>query len=79
MSESVAHRHQWKHVSTLDGCHWIETRFICKECGAESTDLEERDFHSDDPLQICFARQDCERCVQLAEGVEEPWGWRMTI
>lgn len=73
----VAHRHQWKLRSNIDGCHFIEARHYCPECGAQSADFNERDFGAD-PMQIAFADEHCPRCRELLRG-QEPWSWQMTV
>lgn len=74
---ATAHRHQWRIRSRIDGCHFIEIRRYCPDCGAQGAEFEERDFS--DPFSITFALHDCPRCVELAEasGHQEPWSWHL--
>ena len=69
------------HVCTLDPrskrfidfCHYTVIEQRCKECHGVTRVEAERDFHLN-PLQIAFAREDCERCVALTADIA-PASW----
>lgn len=69
------------HVCTLDPrstrfidfCHYTLIEQRCKDCKGVTRTETERHFHLN-PLQIAFARADCERCRELTRGIE-PASW----
>ena len=71
--DDPAHSHQFRERMAIDHCHTTAHIEVCA-CGSHRTRVIERVFHSD-PLQIAFARQDCERCRELTMGME-PDSWR---
>jgi hypothetical protein len=69
-----AHKHTYaKRQTRVDQCHFVLAIRVCKDCGETVETEVERDFVRN-PLQICFAREDCARCRRLAYGIE-PASW----
>jgi hypothetical protein len=74
VSYDRAHKHTWaKRKVHVDQCHYVLVIRTCSECGMTDETEVERDFHKN-PLQICFAREDCGPCRRLAYGIE-PASW----
>jgi hypothetical protein len=69
----VGHVHDWGAKRYIDGCHYVVIERSCKLCPAVREDISDREFDLN-PLQIAFARQDCERC-QNAVGELRPASW----
>lgn len=57
----------------IDFCHYTEIEQRCKECKGVTRTETPRDFHLN-PMQISFARQDCEECRAAVVGIE-PASW----
>lgn len=72
-SDTLTHACVWTNKRFIDGCHTVTIAKTCKRCGAEHREVTARDFHLN-PLQVAFARQDCERCRQMVKGME-PASW----
>jgi len=70
-----AHKHTFsKHQIRVDFCHYVIVQRVCTGC-EETVETEvERDF-AKNPLQVVFARQDCDECRRLLIG-NEPASWK---
>lgn len=69
-----AHKHSFsKHQIRVDFCHYVIVERFCKGCDETVETEVERDF-AKNPLQVAFARQDCEVCRRLLIG-SEPASW----
>jgi len=72
MRGDVTHVHDYRNKRFIDGCHFVTIAKTCG-CGAEHHEKTQRDFALN-PMQIAFAREDCERCRALVKGME-PASW----
>lgn len=70
---SIGHVHEWGEKRYVDHCHYVVVIKRCKGCRSVHEDTVERDFDLD-PLQVAFARQDCQTCCERLLG-SEPRSW----
>lgn len=77
---SKRHKHQWRMVMHLDGCHWHQSSYRC-ECGAQYYAYIERN-PTTDPYSMVWmddiGGEPCERCEQLKRG-EKPKAERVLV
>jgi hypothetical protein len=79
MTTERGHKHSYsKHQIRVDFCHFVVVQRFCtgKECEQMVETEVPRDFNKN-PLQVAFARQDCDECRRLLIG-KEPASWGVT-
>ena len=68
------HKHRWKMVLHVDGCHFFTSSYAC-DCGATAATNTERDVDSDPYSALWMENGDgdgepCTRCRELLAGAK---------
>lgn len=67
------HKHAWKMVAHMDGCHFYASTYTCK-CGATASTYDERDVKSDGWSAVWMddegRGEPCARCEELMNGAQ---------